>query len=772
MKDFSHSSAPNGDAPNPDDDAAVKFLKQLRPDGPWLLMAIDADKGPKATITATAPEAARAFVAKHNARRNLYYSVNPTRAPMDKKPEKADIAAAEYLFADCDPREDESPADAKARYRETRAESGLPVPTFIVDSGNGLQMLWRLNEPINLPDPANAAWQHTLEDVEARNKALLDTLGAPAGTQNIDRILRLPGTTNLPNKTKRKKGRTQCEASLLEFNDAAYPLDRFLVSPPGGGGDRRSASGKRGDKTGRDRRDRQSEELPRALTLMLHLDGPQPGGYASRSELLWAFINEALRRNIDENAIVNACTDTAFFGHSVFEHVREDGGAEYVRRQITMALNELPSSGDKPIIPVRLGALHETWRATERALRDARCPVFVRGGRLVWPQWRWEQADKGGGTVLTCQVAPYNAVQLQDMIAHHAASFTKYDARTRRDRPCDPPKDLVEALLHVGHWDFPSLKGIINTPTLRPDGTILTEEGYDATTQLWMKPSGKIDLSAMPRPTRANADAALERLDGLLEGFPLDEQSRSGALAGLLTTVFRGAFPAAPIFLITAPEPRSGKTFYVQLVSVLATGHRPVNTAGSANSEEMEKQIGTAALAGRPVLHLNNLPNGMTLDSPTLAQIATDEEVTIRKLGKLEEGTCDCRAMTVFVNGNNVLVAGDLVERTVRIRLNARTADPGSRIFEFDPVERVRKDRGAFLADCFTVVRAYLAAGAPCPGGIRRVAGFDDWSRFVQQPLVWLGRVDPLKSQETARAADPRQRRAWPAVSGAAEGLQ
>ena len=31
-------------------------------------------------------------------------------------------------------------------------------------------------------------------------------LGAKAGTQNIDRILRLPGTINLPNAVKAKEG--------------------------------------------------------------------------------------------------------------------------------------------------------------------------------------------------------------------------------------------------------------------------------------------------------------------------------------------------------------------------------------------------------------------------------------------------------------------------------------------------------------------------------------------------------------------------------------
>ena len=159
-----------------------------------------------------------------------------------------------------------------------------------------------------------------------------------------------------------------------------------------------------------------------------------------------------------------------------------------------------------------------------------------------------------------------------------------------------------------------------------------------------------IDLPPIPdRPTREDAEAALKKLDGLLGGFPFeDDTSRSAALAGLMTPVLRAAMDIAPFFLITAPEPRTGKTKLVYLCAVLATGRNPVATAGSEKPEEMEKRIETAALGGRPILHFNNLPNGMVLESAGLSQMLTEGEVVIRKLGVHEEGTCDCRATTVL----------------------------------------------------------------------------------------------------------------------------
>jgi hypothetical protein len=162
-----------------------------------------------------------AFVRRHDGRRNIYYSVNPTKTAMTKKAAKADIAMVEFLFADLDPADGETPDQAKARYLGQMFE---PRPTAIVDSGNGIQALWKLESPIAPLGPEKIA------EVEALTKALTLKLGGTAGTQDICRILRLPGTTNLPNKTKRTAGRVPCPTRLIAFNDARHPLSAFPAS--------------------------------------------------------------------------------------------------------------------------------------------------------------------------------------------------------------------------------------------------------------------------------------------------------------------------------------------------------------------------------------------------------------------------------------------------------------------------------------------------------------------------------------------------------------
>jgi hypothetical protein len=209
-----------------------EFLEQVRPGGPWVLTAISPVSEAIETVTVRTTDEADAFIRRHNGKRNLYYSVNPTRQAMHSKAAKIDIAAIEYIPADLDPADGESADDAKARYLAALGDDGSAV----VDSGNGVQVLWKLDTPIVLGAPIqngkgelefSSADQAKIDDVEARTKARMEALGATAGTQNIDRVLRLPGTTNLPNKVKRKAGRVPVPTKLLRFNGATFPLTAF-----------------------------------------------------------------------------------------------------------------------------------------------------------------------------------------------------------------------------------------------------------------------------------------------------------------------------------------------------------------------------------------------------------------------------------------------------------------------------------------------------------------------------------------------------------------
>ena len=140
---------------------------------------------------------------------------------MSKKATKGDIAAAEYLHVDADPKDNESPEAFKQRMRPV-IDKFNPQPTLVIDSGNGLHLLWRLKASVKMQD------ENTITDIEARNHTLALALGADPSTRNIDRILRIPGTINYPNAKKRKIGRVECRAKwLVDNGDLVYDLKDF-----------------------------------------------------------------------------------------------------------------------------------------------------------------------------------------------------------------------------------------------------------------------------------------------------------------------------------------------------------------------------------------------------------------------------------------------------------------------------------------------------------------------------------------------------------------
>src|SRR4051812_31144103 len=107
----------NGAAPHGADEA-VAFLLKLGPP-PWVLCRLDPDKGDAAFVTEPVRDAdeARAWVTRWDGRQNLYFAVNTWKAGLAKKASKGDVVWLLFEQADLDPRDDEAPEQAKARYR-------------------------------------------------------------------------------------------------------------------------------------------------------------------------------------------------------------------------------------------------------------------------------------------------------------------------------------------------------------------------------------------------------------------------------------------------------------------------------------------------------------------------------------------------------------------------------------------------------------------------------------------------------------------------------
>jgi putative DNA primase/helicase len=317
----------------------------------------------------------------------------------------------------------------------------------------------------------------------------------------------------------------------------------------------------------------------------------------------------------------------------------------------------------------------------------------------------------------------------------------------------DPPLAVARTMLkRVGEWMFPPIVGVITTPTLRPEGTILYEPGYDAPTWLLL-----VDPPVLPpipeRPTFDNALAALNTLDELLEEFPfVDEASRSVALSALITPIARGAFSAVPIHASRAPAAGSGKSYLFDVAAAIALGEPCPIIAAGRDEAETEKRLGATVLAGYPLVSIDNI-NG-ELSGDFLCQVIERPMVNVRVLGQSRVVRIANR-QTLFATGNNLRLTGDMPRRSLLCSLDTKLERPEEREFKADPVQRVLEDRGKYIAAALTVVRAHIAAGHPAR--CKPLASFKGWSDTVRSALVWLGRTDPVETIITVRSEDPDQ---------------
>ncbi len=227
--------APPVDHPQMPADAAVEFLRALDPSGRHNLVAIAPGRRLEGrTFEPGDWSGIREWVDARDGRSNLYYSVNEpsSDAPHDKL-SKRDIASIRAVHVDIDPNESKaSDLDGKKRHveeerlrlkRQIADLNAAPVPpSMAVDSGGGVQLIWRLSQKLDA--------QLWTDEAEAQNLGLIEALGGDRSTQDISRLLRLPGTLNLPGPDKVAKGRTQRRAGVMTTNAAVYGLDEIARS--------------------------------------------------------------------------------------------------------------------------------------------------------------------------------------------------------------------------------------------------------------------------------------------------------------------------------------------------------------------------------------------------------------------------------------------------------------------------------------------------------------------------------------------------------------
>jgi putative DNA primase/helicase len=424
--------------------------------------------------------------------------------------------------------------------------------------------------------------------------------------------------------------------------------------------------------------------------------------------------------------------------------------------------SESPASDLRQVIRIRPGLLHEAVDHAEEILVEAGPgPIFQRGRDLVHITRSRALRSDGNHELQAAIGMADHALFLRELAC--AARYERYAARENKWVPCDPPAKLAEQYWGLPERKLAPLRQILATPTLRPDGSLLSEPGYDVATGLYLT-AAVPGLNVPVRPTREDAETAYEMLTDLLKGFCFADpegcegQSQAVAMAGLLTAVLRPVLPAAPLTAVTAPIQGSGKSYLVDVIAMIATGQRAACVATGGDLQEMEKSLAAELMEGRALLLLDNLMQ--PLQGQFLAMVLTQETVKVRVLG-LSKMAAPSTGVAMFATGNNLQIKGDLPRRTLLCRLDPRTEKPEHLTYDRDLLAEVRHHRAELLSAALTIgcwwrTARYGDAWHPLESAVaaQPLAGFSLWCDWVRDPLVALGAADPVQTIAGVRASD------------------
>lgn len=312
-----------------------------------------------------------------------------------------------------------------------------------------------------------------------------------------------------------------------------------------------------------------------------------------------------------------------------------------------------------------------------------------------------------------------------------------------------PPVELAGDLIARPHPDLPPLEAILTTPAFDAGWRLLSTPGYHAQAHVWLHLEADPMTYEVPlQPTADDLAAARSLLlDELLVDFPFMAASdRAHAVAALLLPFARRMFPGpTPIHLIEAPTPGSGKSLLAELIALIAMGETTGATTLTRDENETRKKITALLVQGRPVISIDNVEGGIV--SSQLASAVTTEVWDDRILGQTQMIAPANRALWL-ISGNNPNLSLEIARRCIRIRLNPAEERPWLRTQFKHPQIRswVRENRTALVRALLTIVRSWIAVGAP--QGTQTLGSFEDWSRTIGGMVGHLGLPEFLAGTE------------------------
>jgi len=357
----------------PDTRAAVDFLGHFCGVGLRVLTSIPPENGRTTTATFTAGEDDKmaTWIDERQGVQNIYFTVNELYGPVTSKPNKGAVSAIRALHVDVDPRAGE-PIERERERAWSQLRSYHPAPSVIIDSGGGLQAFWLSDREVQVGGSAELARVAGLKTRTPAEQSALDAhlarlfaavegpnLKVEADLQadachNAERIMRVPGTVNVPGKKKIAKGRVPAVARLLwadwsrRYDLAGFPSAR----PVGAASPDKKGGGIAPPTQGVDLEKLPIEDFLRRILIAGH-DADNPGRWdgtfdaagnwqGDRSKVVFWAVCEMVRSGCTEEDMLGVLLDRDL---AISGHIHDQKGAEgYARRQVREAQESVEDS--------------------------------------------------------------------------------------------------------------------------------------------------------------------------------------------------------------------------------------------------------------------------------------------------------------------------------------------------------------------------------------------------------------------------------------------
>lgn len=409
-------------------------------------------------------------------------------------------------------------------------------------------------------------------------------------------------------------------------------------------------------------------------------------------------------------------------------------------------------SNDKPERPRRVADRPTITLSTEEhEINDAAIDalgsdksIYQRGGLLVRVTYDDSPAASGIRRPLAPRIEAIPREILRERLAAAATWISLRETQNSViETPAHPPGWSVSAVHSRGRWrGIRYLEAVVEYPVLRPDGTILQDPGYDASTGLLLEPAGSpptIPLS----PSHADALRARDRLLEVVADFPFAGAIYKAAwLAGLLTPLARFAYTGpATLFLVDANIRAAGKGLLLDIIALIATGERFTIATYTNDEDELRKRITSIVVGGDRLVLFDNLDGKFGNGVLDAALTGTSWRDRMLGFNRMVEAPM---YMTWFATGNNVIIGADTARRICHIRLESEEERPEDRrgFRHLDLRGYVREHRAELLADALTILRAHAVARRPNQG-LPPWGSFEGWSDVVRNAVVWVELPDP-----------------------------